>query len=179
MCLGALLDAGCDEGRLRAAIAGLGLGSEFDLRFEKTRRGALAATKAVVDVFPGRGRGGLRDPGLVASAPGHAHRRLGDVLKLIAAAKLPARVAAQAEAAFRVLAAAEAKVHGTSIEEVHFHEVGAVDAIVDIAGTCAALDILGVEEVYASEATVGRGSIHGAHGEIPAPGPAVLAILAG
>src|SRR5204862_8277523 len=85
----------------------------------------------------------------------------------------------QAIEVFRRLAEAEAAVHGEPIERVHFHEVGAVDAIVDICGTCAGLTLLGVEEVRASEVTVGRGSIRSAHGEIPAPGPAVLHLLRG
>ena len=173
MCLGALVDAGCDEARLVAALGGLGIGKEFDLRFERVTRGAVAATKA--EVY-------LVGQGEIGHGHGHGHgheRRLRDVLAIIERGQLPPRVAARAATVFRVLAAAEAKVHGTSIDEVHFHEVGAVDAIVDVVGTCAALEILAVDEVYASEATVGRGTIRSAHGELPAPGPAVLNILAG
>lgn len=183
MCLGALVDAGCDPERLKAALGALGLGREFDIRFEKTNRGALAATKAVVEVYAQTKQSLALTAAGRATAAGHgAHRRLRDVLALIskgAQRGLPAPVAERAAAVFRTLAAAEARVHGTSIEEVHFHEVGAIDAIVDVVGTCAALHLLGIEEVHASEAVLGRGTITGAHGEIPAPGPAVLHILEG
>jgi uncharacterized protein (TIGR00299 family) protein len=165
MCLGALVDAGCDPARLAGMLAGLGIGREFDLSFERVKRGPLAATKARVFV--------------IGKADEHPHRRLADVLRLIDGARLPGRVAERAASAFRALAAAEAKVHGESVESVHFHEVGAVDAIVDVVGTCAALEVLGVEEVHSSEATVGRGTIRSAHGELPAPGPAVMNLLAG
>jgi hypothetical protein len=165
MALGALIDAGLDPDALRGAMAGLGLGRDFALRFEKTRRGPLAATKAHVDI-------------LVPEA-GRAHRTLYDVEQVIARGGLAPAVAARAAAVFRRLAAAEARVHGTSLEQVHFHEVGALDAIADICGTCAALALLGVEAVFASEPLLGRGVIRSAHGEIPAPGPAVLHLLEG
>ncbi|HVY61214.1 MAG TPA: nickel insertion protein, partial [Planctomycetota bacterium] len=140
MCLGALVDAGAAPARIAEMLAGLGIGREFDLAFEKVARGAIAATKAKVWVL-GHGQG---------QGHGHGHgpeRRLRDVLGLIDGAKLPDRVAERASAVFRVLAGAEAKVHGQGIDEVHFHEVGAVDAIVDVVGTCAALEVLGVDEV--------------------------------
>lgn len=162
MALGALVDAGLAPEVLARALSGLGLGSEFALRFEKVRRGPLAATKAHVDVL----------------AKGPA-RTLFDVERVIERGGLEPEVAARATAVFRRLAGAEALVHGTSVAEVHFHEVGAIDAIVDICGTCAGLAALGVEEVRASEAVVGRGTIRAAHGEIPAPGPAVLRLLEG
>jgi uncharacterized protein (TIGR00299 family) protein len=165
MALGALVDAGLAPAALERALAPLGLAREFALRFETVRRGPLAATKAHVDVLlPERER---------------VPRTLYDVETLIAQAGLAPEVAARATAVFRRLARAEAAVHGTSIEAVHFHEVGAIDAIVDVCGTCAGLALLGVETVYASEATVGRGTIRSAHGEIPAPGPAVLHLLEG
>jgi hypothetical protein len=173
MCLGALLDAGCGLDALRAAVSGLGLGRDFDLRLERTARGALAAAKAVVEVFPRR-----RNLVLMTEEP-HPHRTLAEVQAILRGAGLAGRALERAERAFSLLAAAEAKVHGTSVEAVHFHEVGAIDAIVDIAGTCAALEILGVERVYASEPLLGRGTIRSAHGEFPAPGPAVLKILEG
>lgn len=166
MALGALVDAGADADALRRAIAGLGLGTAFDLRFEKVRRGALAATKAYVDVKIPPARAG-------------AVRTLYDIELEIARGGLEPAVAERARAVFRRLAEAEARVHGTSVDAVHLHEAGAIDAIADICGTLAALDILGVEEVYASEPCVGCGSIRSAHGEIPAPGPAVLFLLEG
>ncbi len=163
MALGALVDAGADPAAVAAAIAPLGLGTRFELRFERVRRGALSATKARVEVTE-------RD------APA---RTLYDVEALIERAAIDRAIAAPAREAFRRLAEAEARVHGTSVESVHFHEVGAIDAIVDICGTCAALALLGIEEVRASEPVLGRGTIRSAHGELPAPGPAVLALLEG
>jgi len=173
MSLGALVDAGCSPDALREAVRGLGLGREFDIRFERTTRGAIAAAKVHVDVFP-------RRRSLVhVKEEAHEHRRLADVLAVLRGGGLAPRALSRAEAVFDALAGAEAKVHGSTKDEVHFHEVGAVDAIVDIAGTCAALEVLGVDRVYASEATLGRGIIRSAHGEIPAPAPAVVHILKG
>jgi uncharacterized protein (TIGR00299 family) protein len=166
MALGALVDAGASPEALTRAIAPLGLGREFEIRFERVTRGALAATKARIDVL------------LDKNSP-MAARTLYDVRTIIERAGLEPRVAAQAIAIFTRLAAAEARVHGASIETVHFHEVGAVDAIVDVCGTCAGLALLGVDAVFSSEACVGRGSIRSAHGEIPAPGPATLYLLEG
>jgi uncharacterized protein (TIGR00299 family) protein len=162
MALGALVDLGLSAEALRAALAPLGLGERFDLRFEKVRRGSFSATKALVEV---------------RERP--EHRTLYDIEQIIERAGLSSGVAARARDAFRRLAEAEAKVHGTSIAEVFFHEVGAIDAIVDICGSVAGLALLGVEAVFSSEVVVGRGTIRSAHGEIPAPAPATLFLLEG
>lgn len=108
------------------------------------------------------------------------HRRLADVEALIRGAgdALSVRARERALAIFRRLARAEAKVHGTTPEEVHFHEVGAVDSIVDVVGFAVALDLAGVDEVYASPLPLGRGFVHTAHGVLPLPAPATLEVLA-
>jgi uncharacterized protein (TIGR00299 family) protein len=108
-----------------------------------------------------------------------AHRHLSHILELIEKSTLPAPVRATAARVFERLAAAEAKMHGVTVEQVHFHEVGAVDSIVDITGSCLGLHLLGVEEVWFSPATVGTGTVRSAHGEIPLPAPATLEILRG
>ena len=110
---------------------------------------------------------------------GHVHRGLGDILALIDAAGLPARVADRARRIFTRLGEAEAKVHGIGTDEVHFHEVGAVDSIVDVVAACVALELLGVESVLCSPIAVGTGTVHCAHGELPVPAPATAELLAG
>jgi uncharacterized protein (TIGR00299 family) protein len=108
---------------------------------------------------------------------GMAHRRLADVLSIVHAAAFPADVERTAEAIFRRLAQAEAKVHGTSIDEVIFHEVGQIDAILDICGAALALHMLGIDAVYCSALPYGSGRIHSAHGEMPSPAPATVDLL--
>jgi uncharacterized protein (TIGR00299 family) protein len=108
---------------------------------------------------------------------GMAHRRLADVLSIVHAAAFPADVERTAEAIFRRLAQAEAKVHGTSIDEVIFHEVGQIDAILDICGAALALHMLGIDAVYCSALPYGSGRIHSAHGEMPSPAPATVELL--
>jgi pyridinium-3,5-bisthiocarboxylic acid mononucleotide nickel chelatase len=114
-----------------------------------------------------------------SQAHGHAHsqahsRNLPEIEQLIRAAQLPIKAEAWSLAVFRQLAIAEGAVHGISPEQVHFHEVGAIDAIVDIVGTCLGLDWLGIEELYCSALPTGGGTIWAAHGRLPVPAPAVL-----
>jgi uncharacterized protein (TIGR00299 family) protein len=106
------------------------------------------------------------------------HRHLGDVLDIVAGAVLPDRVRHNVEKVFRRLAAAEAAVHGVAPEEVEFHEVGAVDAIVDIVGVCLGLDRLGIDRLTAGPVALGGGTATSAHGVLPVPAPAVLQLLA-
>ncbi len=113
-----------------------------------------------------------------ADAPAK-HRHLSGIVKLIQAAGLPASVKAKAEQVFRVLGEAEAAVHGVDIEKVHFHEVGAVDSICDIAGICLALDLLGVDRIYCSPINVGSGTVQTEHGILPVPAPATAKLRAG
>lgn len=160
MSVGALVDAGADAGALTRALDSLGTGAQF--RIEKTKRRGIAASKFHVD------------------AEGvHAHRHLSHIAKLIDAADLTDRARANAKAVFQRLGAAEAKVHDTAIEKVHFHEVGAVDSICDIVGACVALDLLDVDEVHVSPVNVGSGTVNTEHGVMPVPAPATAELLAG
>jgi len=161
MILGALLDAGLPLDDLRAALSTLPL-EGYTLAAESVRRGALGATRALVEVQ-------REEP---------VQRRLRDVLGVIGASGLPDPVKKRAGAVFDRLAEAEAQVHRIAPDGVHFHEVGAIDAIVDVAGACAGLHLLGVREVYASPLPLGRGYVGTAHGPVPLPAPAVLELLA-
>jgi uncharacterized protein (TIGR00299 family) protein len=162
MFLGCLVDAGWPLAELESVVARLGLPpGACTLAQEQVMRGPLAATLVKVD-----------------APETHVHRHLGDIERIIREADLPAPVQERAVAVFRRLAHAEAAVHGSTVEEVHFHEVGAIDAIVDIVGACAGLHALGVEKLYASALPLGEGWTNSAHGRIPLPAPATLALLA-
>ena len=164
MLLGALVDAGADRQAVFAALAGLGVDG-YSLTFERVQRCGVAATWANV----------------VVDAPGHRHehRPAGHIRKLLSGADLPDRVRSRAQAVFDTLAEAEGAVHGIDPDDVEFHEVGAVDAIVDVVGIAAALESLAIDEVVAGPVAVGRGTITAAHGALPNPAPAVAALLAG
>jgi uncharacterized protein (TIGR00299 family) protein len=162
MVLGALVDAGLSLDELRGELASLPVGG-YHLEAERLQRAGIAATK--VDV--------------VLADQVQPHRRLDDVLAIINGSRLPDRDKDAASRIFRRLAEAEGQVHGVPASEVHFHEVGAIDAIVDITGAVAGLRLLGVEALYCSPLAVGSGSARSAHGRIPAPGPATMLLLAG
>lgn len=175
MLLGALLDAGLPRRELTRALEGLGV--EHRLRVSRVRRGALAARYVEVRVPPAAAGRGSRRAG---SRGRHVHgRRYAQIRRLLDRASLPDPARARAQTIFRALAEAEARVHGIALEEVHFHEVGAVDAVVDIAGAALALDLLGVVRVTASPVALGSGSVETAHGTLPLPAPATLELLRG
>jgi uncharacterized protein (TIGR00299 family) protein len=161
MTLAALVSAGWPEAELQRLPARLGL-SGVEIVVTSTRRGPFAARH--VDV-----RTQEKQP----------HRHLHHVEAILDQADLPDRVRAQAKAVFRRLGEAEAEVHGSTLEKVHFHEVGAVDAIVDIAGALLGLDALGVGTVSASELPLGGGAVDSEHGRIPVPAPATALLLRG
>ncbi len=162
MFLGCLVDAGWPLAELRATVARLKLPPDsWQVEEARVMRGPLAATHVRVTV-----------------AEGDAHRHLHHVAEIIAQADLPRTVQARAVAVFRRLAEAEAAVHGSTVEDVHFHEVGALDAIVDIVGVCAGLEALGITHLYAGGVPLGEGWVNSAHGRIPVPAPATLALLA-
>jgi uncharacterized protein (TIGR00299 family) protein len=163
MILAALVDAGLDPQVLHDAIARLGLPG-VTLQTERVRRGGLAATHVSVNVGP---------------ESGHHHRRLPDILKLIAQAGLAAKVSSQATRVFERLAAAEAGVHGIPVEQVHFHEVGAADAIVDIVGACAGIAALDLATIVCSPIPTGSGTVRCEHGVLPVPAPATAELLRG
>jgi uncharacterized protein (TIGR00299 family) protein len=160
MALGALLDAGLPLDALRAELAKLDVAG-WAIEAERGVRRYLAGTRAHVH------------------APEQpAHRHLADVRAIIAASALASEVKERSIRVFTLLAEAEGQVHGIPAGEVHFHEVGALDAIVDIVGVVAGLALLGIDAVYASPLPLGSGWVHTAHGLLPLPAPAVLALLA-
>ncbi|MBE9066155.1 nickel pincer cofactor biosynthesis protein LarC [Leptolyngbya cf. ectocarpi LEGE 11479] len=161
MCLGAILSAGMPLEDLLAQLQGLGLQDEYEFTVAHVRRQEQAAIAVTIN--------------LVKAVP--AHRHLPDIEALIRQAQLPPRVVEWSLAIFRELAAAEAAVHGIAAEQVHFHEVGATDALVDVVGTCLGLHWLGVDRMVCSPLPVGGGTVKAAHGRLPVPAPAVLELL--
>ena len=159
MILGALVDAGLPFAELRDALSLLGL-PEFELTESRVMRGAFAATK--VDVH--------------TADTTHA-RGLADIAQIISASRVPADIQARARRVFQRIAEAEAGIHGVPMETIHFHELGAVDTIVDVTGALLALRRLGVERVIASPVPLGRGTARGSHGLFPLPAPATVSLL--
>lgn len=166
MIVASLLDAGADGDALKEAIQSLGL-SGYTLSIERVRKpasGGLAATRFDVELD--------RDQD-------QPHRHLAHIVKIIEGSALSASVRQKCVSIFRKLAEAEAKVHGTTIEQVHFHEVGAVDAIIDVVGAVYALELLSVDEVICSPIPTGSGTVDCAHGTMPVPAPATAELLVG
>jgi len=160
MFLGACLDAGFTLDRLKDAVAVL----------------PITGYQLTLEPFHDKGVHGSRFNVVVSEQPQPA-RHLTDIVALLNASTLSPSVRQSALAIFQCLAEAEAKVHGTSVEEVHFHEVGAVDAIVDIVGAAIALEEMGVSQLYASPLPLTSGHVQTAHGLLPVPAPATLEIL--
>jgi len=161
MLLGALLHAGLSLDDLRSDLERLDVRG-YELTVEPQVRHGIAGLKFDV----------------VDTAKEHPARNLEIVRGLIEGSELPAQVKARSLAVFTRLAEAEARVHGTTVEAIHFHEVGAVDALVDIVGFCCALERLGIEAVYASALPLGGGMVRTEHGLLPVPAPATLELLA-
>ncbi|GET38396.1 nickel pincer cofactor biosynthesis protein LarC [Microseira wollei] len=169
MCLGALVDAGVPIDYIVEKLSSLGIAHEYELRAEQLKHNGQQATKVHVELLDHHHHH-HDDEG-----EAHVHGRyLPEIEQMISSAKLPARVEGMSLAVFRKLADAEGAVHGISPEKVHFHEVGATDAIVDIVGTCLGLDWLGIEQLYCSAMPTGGGTVKAAHGVMPVPVPAVL-----
>ncbi len=161
MVLGALVDAGADLRAIEAELRRLGL-EGWSISAEKVKRGAIFATQVKVE-----------------SSEGHHHRGLSVILGRIEKAGLAPRAADRARRIFTRLAEAEAKVHNMPVEEVHFHEVGAVDSIVDIVGAAIGFELLGIDEFACSALDVGAGQVNTAHGLLPVPAPATAELLRG
>ncbi|NEQ06659.1 MAG: nickel pincer cofactor biosynthesis protein LarC [Moorea sp. SIO4E2] len=200
MCLGALVSAGVPWEYLVDKLAGLGIEQEYHLRLSQVHHNGQLATKVDVDLpdqnykhdhhqqehghehhhehgheHHHQHRSGITE--ISTPEQNHNHhptRHLPDIEKLITAGKLPSRVSQWTLAIFRKLAEAEGAVHGISPDKVHFHEVGATDAIIDIVGTCLGLDWLGIDQIYCSPLPTGGGTVWAAHGRLPVPVPAVL-----
>jgi uncharacterized protein (TIGR00299 family) protein len=196
MTLGGLIDLGVDPVGLEAALRTLDLG-EWRLHVGASRKMGLRGVHVRVVI------GGVVEEAAVPAPEGghahghdhdhdhdhdhvhdhdhgpHGHRSYREIVDLIAAGGLPGPVVERALAAFRVIGEAEARVHGVDLEQVHFHEVGAVDSIVDIVGAAWGIWQLGVDRIEAAPPPIGRGFIRVAHGRMPCPAPATLEILRG
>ena len=161
MTLGALVDAGVDLAAIQAGLDSLGL-KNCRLEKEEVKRKGFRATKVNV-----------------IHEPEHAHRHLHHITDMIDAGSLSARQKELAKRIFTKLGEAEAKVHGTEIRKVHFHEVGAIDSIADIVGSAIGLDLLQVDRIVCSPITTGYGTIEIAHGRVGIPAPATAELLRG
>jgi uncharacterized protein (TIGR00299 family) protein len=161
MALGSLVDAGAHIDEVLALLERLPIGG-WALDVEPVLRGGIAATRAIVTV--------------------HDHvvvRTYAHIVGLVEEARLPERVAGRALATFAALAEVEAGLHRRPVDQVHFHEVGGHDTIIDVVGTAAALEVLGIDEVRASPVATGLGMVRTAHGMLPNPAPAVVGLLEG
>jgi hypothetical protein len=167
MLLGALIDMGLPVERLQAALADL-LPEGCSLQASRVERSGISATQFTVVEPAGAGPDGH-----------HAHRHLSQIEALIERTPLPVSVRRKAIDLFRRLGAVEAAIHGIPVERVHFHEVGAIDSIVDIVGAVWAIDQLGVSQVVSSPLNVGAGTVETSHGRLPVPAPATLRLLEG
>jgi len=161
MTLGALLDAGCDIEQLRGELRGLRVPG-WELSAEKVWKNGMAATYA-----------------RVKTEDQLKHRSLSAILEILKNSQLASPVCARAAAVFQKLGEAEARVHDVPLEKIHFHEVGAVDAIVDIVGACIGFHALGIEKFACSPLNVGGGTANMAHGVLPVPAPATANLLQG
>jgi len=159
MILGALVGAGADPHQLIDQLKLLGV-ENYQVSFSQVDRCNLSATRATVEI-----------------GPEHSHRHLADLLKIIDDSQLNTSVKDRASRIFSLLAEAESEVHNVPVERIHFHEVGALDAIIDIVGACVGFELLGIERFVCSPLHVGSGTVEIAHGRFPVPPPAVLSLL--
>ncbi|MBM2826065.1 MAG: hypothetical protein HW403_129 [Dehalococcoidia bacterium] len=163
MLLGALVDAGLPLDALKEELSKLSLRG-YTLLAQGGKRGPIAGTKVTVELDPSHGQ--------------QPQRTINDIYEIIDGSAIPSELAHQGKDIFLRLAEAEAKIHGISPQEVHFHEVGAVDSIVDIMGTLLGLRLLGVAKVYCSPLPLGDGYVNAQHGLLPVPAPATLELIA-
>ena len=170
MFLGALIDLGVSEDALRAELAKLKLPG-YTISTQRVVKQNISATKFdCIEKTPAPLRG---------TATTHSHRGYTEIAGMITGSGLSENVKRRALSVFRLIGEAEAKIHGVTLEKIHFHEVGAVDSIVDIVGACIAMETLGVDEVQASPPRLGSGFVETAHGKFPVPAPATLELLKG
>jgi len=167
--LGALIDAGLPFGELTHGLSKLPL-KGYSLSWRRVMKGAISATKVDVTIQEKRSRSHTHD---------HGHTTLKEILGLIRKSSLPAAVKETASECFLKLGRVEGQIHGVQTEKVSFHEVGAIDSIVDIVGSCLGFHLLGIKRVYCSPVPVARGEIRTQHGQLPNPGPATMGLLVG
>ena len=161
MTLGALIDAGADVDELCANLKQLDIDG-WQLRAETVSRNGIAATNVTVE-----------------TDEGHSHRTASDIISLVEQADLPERVTRRAVAVFTALAEAEGAIHQIDPGSVHLHEVGGIDAIIDVVGSCLALEALDVAQIVVAPVATGQGMVNSAHGKIPNPAPATIKLLEG
>jgi uncharacterized protein (TIGR00299 family) protein len=161
MILGALVGAGADPDQLIDQLKLLGV-ENYQVSFNQVDRCNLSATRATVE-----------------TGQEHSHRHLADLLKIIDDSQLNTAVKDRAGRVFSLLAEAESQVHNVPVERIHFHEVGALDAIIDVVGACIGFELLRVERFVCSPLHVGSGTVEIAHGRFPVPPPAVVSLLRG
>jgi hypothetical protein len=176
MLMAAWVDAGVDVAELERALRTV-VADGWELAIERVDRAGIAATHLDL-VIPGEDDH-AHGPGGHHHEPAHHGHRLSDILAIVARSGLTPRQIERASAIYRRLAQAEAHVHGQAVDELYFHEVGQIDAILDVAGTCVALDLLGIDEVRCSPFPLGHGLAKMAHGVYPNPGPASLELMRG
>ncbi len=162
MIIGALIDLGVDLDELNNQLSSLGL-SAYQVKAERVKRSGIAAVKFNVEVDEGK----------------QPARKLADISEIINRSELSAQVKARSIQIFERLAEAEAHVHGSTREQVHFHEVGAVDSIIDTVGAMIGLEMLGVDRFFASPLRLGHGSVQTQHGLMPVPAPATAELVRG
>ncbi len=164
MILGALLDAGLPLVKLQEEIAKLGL-DNYSIESSRVVKKGISGTQALITINQ--------------SHHEHHHRHFSHIREIIGSSALDEAVKEKSISVFKRLASAEAHVHGTDIENVHFHEVGAMDAIIDVVGSVAGLNILGIEKISCSPIHVGSGTVTCAHGVLPVPAPATAMLVKG
>lgn len=168
MLLGAFIDLGLPLERLNGGLSGLGLGDEIRLEAAKAEKCGIFGTKLNVIVEEHH-----------HEQHDHNHRHLGDIVEMISGSGLDDWVIAKSIEIFEKIAEAEGKVHNVSADSVHFHEVGAVDSIVDVVGTVLSVRLMEIGSIYSSPLPMGRGFVNTAHGTVPLPAPATAELLKG
>jgi pyridinium-3,5-bisthiocarboxylic acid mononucleotide nickel chelatase len=169
MNLGAMIDLGVDPGHLREELRKIEIGS-YEIRVKRDQRRGIFGTK--VDVI-------LPSGDAADAIHGHGHRSFKDIIGIVEKSGLSDRVKSLSLDIFTKIARAEAKIHGHSVDEVHFHEVGAIDSLVDVVGAAICLEYLNVDQIISSPVQVGGGFVKCAHGMLPVPAPATAEILTG
>ena len=162
MILGALMDAGLPLEKLKAELAKLKL-SHYDLKVKKVAKKSIAGSQAIV----------------IVEEDHHHHRHLSDIKTILENTDLDNSIKEKSIGIFTRLAEAEAKVHQTTVDQIHFHEVGAMDAIIDVVGSVAGIAALGIEKIVCSALHVGAGTVECAHGTLPVPAPATVELIQG
>lgn len=175
MVLGALFDLGLKQEEFEEELNKLGLSDEYNIEIKQVKKEGIGGTYVNVELLKNQAQHHLED--------GHHHhhhgRNLSEIEGIIDNSTLTEGVKEKCKSIFNKLAEAEAGIHGVGIDEIHFHEVGAVDAIVDIVGSVIGLDLLGIKKIYGSKINTGQGFVKCAHGLMPVPAPATMELLTG